>query len=426
MLILSAYNKNMKILLKENYKFFIGVLIFIGYYFSPFSIFFWNPALMFLIHFFLFPFFLFPEDFFIASGGIVAVPNPITVGIALIVIVVWIFGFSFCVKWLAKKLSISFMIITVLILGILLVIGGVTEQRVCINKFEAFESKYHGKYLEDLGFMQFALYTPFEKIGPSIFYLVNGLDVVEDNKVEGSSVGRHVLAKIKKGDEFEKVCWIKSYKQVYDGLNPMTEQGLFRDGGKWEYIDSDFCDSGQLNKYTKDECYKKFRDMKSIFSGKYIDDSGKYIDEYISFIIDDEKFNFHGGPSKSGINFEEIESDMYANQYDISKSSGYDKISDISFPEPLMVIYIPSSPDYYHNPHSSLIQIVDESNLKLGNHEYVRKIFTGGYGFEYASYDTQIKGRRIVIDLISRQYFERYPELREEFEKIISSIEYKF
>lgn len=412
--------------LKENYKFFIGVLIFSGYYFSPLSIFFWNPALMFLIHFFLFPFFLFPEDLFFAYGGLTAIPNPITIGFAIIIVMVWVFSVSFCIKWLAKKMRISFIIIMLLILGILSVIGGFTEQKVCVNKFETSKSKYEGKYIKDLGFVNFVLDTPFKKIGPRIFYWINGLDVVRDYELLGDSVGRRVMAKIKKGDEFEKICWIKSYKQIDDGIEPMTEQSLFRNGGNWEYIDSDFCSSGQLDKYTKDECDKKFREMKGVFTGKYVDESGKYVDEYISFIIDDEKFNFQGTPSQVSASSQERESGKYANQYSISKSSGYDKINNINFPKPLMLIYIPNSIDYRYGLRSSSLTTINESNLKLGNYEYVRKVFSGGYGFEYASYETQIKGRRIVIDLIPRQYFEKYPELQEEFEKIISSIEYKF
>lgn len=91
-----------------------------------------------------------------------------------------------------------------------------------------------------------------------------------------------------------------------------------------------------------------------------------------------------------------------------------------------MLIYIPNSTDYRYGLRSSSLTTINESRLKLGNYEYIRKVFSGGYGFEYASYETKIKGRKIVIDLIPRQYFEKYPELQEEFEKIISSIEYKF
>ncbi len=243
-----------KLFIKENYKFLIFILILTAYYLSPLSIFFWNRALMFLIHIFLFPFFLMPEDSFIISAGYApgVIPNPFTIAFAIFISSVWIMVFSFLINLIAKKLKIKSILVFILAILIFLVLGGFGEQNICERDFESYRNEKGEKYLKNLGVIHFVVDTNMKR-GLDFFYKLNGLEYIS-----GDSNNGRILARIKSGDEYRKICQIKAYRQVYEGTTPMEESGLFFINNQeyWNLIDNNFCETDQLVNHSKEDCLK--------------------------------------------------------------------------------------------------------------------------------------------------------------------------
>ena len=281
--------------------FFLSVLpIFLTfYYFSPWSIYFWNPSLDFLLHIFWFPFYFLPE-LFLTGGYFPGLPNPITIIPGVILMLVLFYKLSGILYYIVDKLNIRYkFVVSLIIILILAILGGIGEQKLCeynlgytqdsndSNRIlstsdgkqitipvygnkeilksttlgistdpdilkEEFDNKSGEKYLKNTGVILFEFHDSFlvTKKKLNVLYKLVGIKYLE-----GPDFSNRMIASVKPGEEFNKLCKLKVYNQI-DKSVPITETELFSmDSSRyWKYIDPNFCETNQLISHTEEQC----------------------------------------------------------------------------------------------------------------------------------------------------------------------------
>jgi hypothetical protein len=223
------------------------------YYMSPFSILYYGHTLEFIRHFFYFPFFVMNEGTFFSCGGFLCIPNPFTlvpfwlftVGFWLIVWNVLMKIFSIILRFLPFTQKLTKHILFIAMVVTVIIIGGHTEKQKCINEFKNADIK-GDKYVSETGIIAFQIDYITQKQF-DLFLRVNNLD-----HVYGRMDGK-VFTKVPVGTEFEKLCKIKTYPQVYEGSKPptvkeLTNQAFGPNEAYWLFMDSNFCSTNQINK----------------------------------------------------------------------------------------------------------------------------------------------------------------------------------
>lgn len=235
---------------------FLNILIF--YYLSPYSIYYFHPTLKFLIRLFYFTFFILPKDFYIPCGGILTIclPNPLTISLSYIISLIFqiliISLFLKLIRSFNKKLLV--LLITIIFFPL---VGGVFEQEVCINKYRTEKNSDGSKFVEKNGVIGFVFADKPSMEKAKIFYKVNGLQYAS-----GDISTSAIYVKVPVGQEFIKICQIKSYRQIYSGSEPVSIFTLKNPSGSiinhWIYMDRNFCSTNQLDPIFCTEMLKRY------------------------------------------------------------------------------------------------------------------------------------------------------------------------
>src|SRR3989344_2443729 len=248
--------------------FFLSVLpIFLTfYYFSPWSIYFWNPSLDFLLHIFWFPFYFLPE-LFLTGGYFPGLPNPITIIPGVILMLVLFYKLSGILYYIVDKLNIRYkFVVSLIIILILAILGGIGEQKLCeYNLGYTQDSNDSNRILSTSDGKQITIpvYGNKEILKSTTLGISTDPDILKeefDNKsgekyLESPDFSNRMIASVKPGEEFNKLCKLKVYNQI-DKSVPITETELFSmDSSRyWKYIDPNFCETNQLISHTEEQC----------------------------------------------------------------------------------------------------------------------------------------------------------------------------
>lgn len=223
-----------------------------------------RPLFSFIVHTFLFMFYIIPTDFFLSCGGLgisICLPNPFTIiPIYLINFVIVTYTINSIIKLLRKFESKYVIILSLSSLFLFLISGYFIEQESCVSSFRNGKDKLtKEKYIEKNGVIQI-IFTKNDSTILSTtdlenFYKSNGLIYLYGNPNLGA-----VYFKVKVGEEYSKICKLRGYKLVRDGISPAVVKDITNPTGHRiiykQYLDSNFCKSGQMDqltceKYTK-------------------------------------------------------------------------------------------------------------------------------------------------------------------------------
>ena len=409
------------------------VVLLVIYYLSPLSIYFWHTSLNFIIHIFYFPFYVLPEDFFVASGGPVAVPNPITIGFAALLSLAFIYFFSRMLYYIAGKVGLKYkFIFSLSVILIFAILGGFGEQEYCEYSFSKFKNYTGENYLKNTGVISFVLniqdnynYNIWEgdqhpfltRTGSNILYKLTGIKYLKGEP----NFGR-IIAQVNPGKEASKLCKLKAYRQVADISSPVTESQLFGNifSEYWEYINPNFCETGQLTSHSKNKCLLSIENKRpylmdmpaSISQGSDIQ-SENFDSKLVSFDY----------PSIYKID-RQTDNDTSVNGRLLIKERGNRFFAGISVDKSEVPTQLAIAYDYERrqkgdnewNPSEKNLQL-----LKIGEYEYYK--WQEGEGTQESTrYETLIGGNFVLSIMANYPGYENYTK---DIEDIIKTIKVK-
>lgn len=221
-----------------------------AYSLSVFSIYYFHPALKLSVQLFYPLFYLLPERFFLScgSGGFLSIclPNPITIiPIFIISLIISTFMLDHVYRYACNISTHYGLLITSGIVLAFLIGGSQTAQQMCVMSFR--KGGLRGTpFIEKNGVVRFVLDRSVTNEQASYFYKTNGL-----RYVNGDIKTTAIYAQVPAGQEFSTLCRIKSYSQVYGRPEPPTIDELENPSGThiayWEYMDENFCSTGQID-----------------------------------------------------------------------------------------------------------------------------------------------------------------------------------
>lgn len=187
----------------------------------------WNPYFAAVFNVVFFPFYILPKDFFVLSGGFVAVSNPLTISLVVLVtsfiwLAVWK-GIVFLCKKMVTRGAGALAALFVMIAGVLVgFFGGAHMTNACLADFEGREYEpgiieLHSARMGGVG-EGLKVFDPVLSTKGKIFSFMHGIPVQDGGFTMATDVqyaNSMAYVRVAAGTEKDVACSINTLESVY-------------------------------------------------------------------------------------------------------------------------------------------------------------------------------------------------------------------